>query len=112
MTQRKSTHKASHKHVDVREARRILRKAASLNVRTLIEKRFLRKIRIMDGNKVETVTVLEAILRQLTEKAIKGDKRAPRVLALYQDYAHRHSTGTSQGFLPVRAPSSTPEESK
>ena len=44
-------------------------------------------------------------MRLLTDKANKGDKRAPRLIGLYQDYALRDAGNHSQTIISVRAPS-------
>lgn len=110
MSKRKKIPTTVPQPIDEREARRIQRKARALDVRKLIEKGFARKTKVVERNKTEVVTAFEAILRLLTDKANKGDKRAPRLIGLYQDYALRDSGSRSQTIISVRAPSVSHQE--
>lgn len=75
------------------ETRRALRNVKALDVRKMIDKGFSRTIKIVERNKTETVTVFEAIVRQLSLRVAKGQKKAQRVLGLYQQFAFRGGTG-------------------
>lgn len=110
MTKRKTILTRLPQPIDEREARRIQRKSNSMDVRKLIEKGFAKKISIVEHNKPAMVTALEAILRQLTDRAAKGDKRAPRVINLYQDYVSRNSADRNQTFTVRAASASDPED--
>ena len=85
------------------EMRRRLRQHKALDVKKMIEKSFAKRIKVTERGKTETTTVFSAIVTQLSNRVSRGEKRAPRILLKYQDYAFRH--GNSQAFIIVRQPS-------
>ena len=70
----------------------------------MIESSFSRKIEISEGGKTKSVTVFSAIIRQIVVKAAKGQKKALRVWAMYQQFAYRNNDG-HEIVMEFQAPS-------
>ena len=67
------------------------RKAQSLDIRAIIEKCWSKRVFIKQGGRRRRVTRFEAIMLQLSAKAMAGSRRAHKVLMRYVAFAASQS---------------------
>jgi hypothetical protein len=81
-----------------REGRRI--KPAKANTGeappAFIERELLRKVDAVKDGKPTKMTAMAAVLYQLLQKSLSGDKKADRVLQIYHEFANRSNAQTVQ----------------
>jgi len=83
------------------------RRRSTLNHRTVLERTLLKPITVTEGGKPKKMIPLEIVIRQLINKAVKGDVRAAQWVArLGQQLAEASESGQSIEIII------SPDESK
>jgi hypothetical protein len=59
----------------------------------IIDKIFRKRLRITEKGRTHTVTILEAILRQLYARSLAGDRKALDALFSYSTFGHDNAEG-------------------
>jgi hypothetical protein len=77
------------------------------NVRTMMEKTLLQPISVTEGGKKKKITLLELAIRQVANKAAKGDERALRALLQLSAETAKESESRRPIVCTI-----TPEEAK
>ena len=83
------------------------RRKGAKNVATLLNQVLNERVSVTENGKRKRITKLEAMLKQLANKAASGDHRAIKMLMPFAETFVAPSTAASDSAVPVLLPSAT-----